>query len=158
MIPEFKFALKEGLSPEFLPTRAHDTDTGFDVRVANNDGVRIRPFEYVLIDLGFRAFLPEGWWCKLVPRSSTFAKKNLHCLYGTIDNDYENFWRFACQYQPNSIDDRQELYIPFGDPIGQIIPVKRQEMVVTQISNTEFDDLCNNRKAVRGTGGFGSTG
>lgn len=155
MIPEFKFVLNEGLGPEFLPTKAHLTDTGFDVRAA--DSVTLWPFETAMIDLGFRCFAPAGWWCKLVPRSSTFAKKNLHCLYGVIDESYQNSWRFACQYIPPR-SNTSPLTISFGEAIGQIIPVKRQEMAVSQVSNEEFDKLCAERKGSRGTGGFGSSG
>jgi len=31
-IPIFKFALMEGLSDDFLPKKANNTDTGWDVR------------------------------------------------------------------------------------------------------------------------------
>lgn len=156
-VPEFKFVLKEGLGPEFLPTKAHDDDTGFDVRCAEPNGVIVNPFELVKINLGFRCFAPKGWWCELVPRSSTFTKKDLHCLYGKIDETFENYWLLAARYIV-PINVTKQLVIKFGDPIGQIIPVKRQEMLVSQISDEEFDRLCAERKGTRGTGGFGSSG
>ena len=101
-------------------------------------------------------------------------------MYGTIDETYEGELIFACQYIPNSVanpaylkqkvryytfggslyyeEGDHELKIEFGDAIGQIVPVKRQEMIAESISNEEFDRLCQERKGARGAGGFGSTG
>lgn len=167
--PVFKFALREDLKNEkqFLPTRAHSTDTGYDVRAAQQDRepIIIKPFEYVKIPLGFRAMPQEGYWYKLVPRSSTFAKKHLHALYGVIDNTYESELVFAAQYIPNrtsgSSQDyyhyNENLIINYGDAIGQLIPVKIQEMDVSEVSNEELDAAYNIRQGTRGEGGFGSS-
>lgn len=169
-IPIFKFALREDLinNVEFLPTRAEQNATGWDVRAAFKDRkpLIIKPFDYVKIPLGIRGFLPEGWWYELKPRSSSFAKKHLHCLYGTIDNDFENQLMFATTYLPPVISGlslenyilSNQLTIDFGEAIGQIIPVKRQEMIVDSISNEEYEILTNFRQSKRGTGGFGSSG
>lgn len=167
-IPKFKFALREDLieNKEFLPTKGEPLATGWDVRAANlHKPVKLLPFQKVLIPLGFRTFCPEGWWFELKPRSSTFGKKNLHCLYGTIDESYEGELLFACQYIPQSIykygtvdfSSALPLEISFGDALGQIIPVRRKEMIVEEVSNEEYDNLCKSRNASRGAGGFGST-
>jgi dUTPase len=178
MIPKFKFALREDLKDkkEFLPTRGEPKASGWDVR--SSDDLIIKPFEYAKIRLGFRTMCPEGWWFELKPRSSTFAKKNLHALYGTVDETYEGELIFACQYIPPfklgqlpitgghcqrsavSFDDTmfQTLEISSGDAVGQIIPVKRQEMEVIEATNAEIEEEYKTRAASRGDGGFGSTG
>lgn len=155
-IPTFKFALKQDLknAEQFIPTRAESKATGWDVRSAENRV--IHPLGYAKIQLGFRAFCPDGWWLELKPRSSSFAKKSLHALYGTIDETYEGQMIFACQYIPDSICN-DSIEISFGEAIGQLIPVKRREMNVEVISNEEYDKLCGQRNASRGAGGFGST-
>jgi dUTPase len=176
-IPVFRFALREDLKDDkrFLPTRAEPTATGWDVRSA--DSLVLKPLEAVRIRLGFRGFCPPGWWYELRPRSSSYAKKNLHALYGVIDETYEGELVFACQYIPNmkylNHHDNDGLYwnepdwdaflsnelkIEFGDAIGQIVPVRRDEMVVQEITNEDYDNACKARAAVRGAGGFGSTG
>ena len=174
-VPEFKFALREDLKdhPEFLPTRATDTDTGWDVRVAVEGGVDLYPFQYKLIDLGFRVFCPEGWYLELRPRSSTHAKKNLNCLYGIVDQDYSGTVFCSCQWSPNvseakmyhgtsfhnwAVETNNILHLPFGERICQLVPKKRNDAVVSLTSNEEFDRLCAERNAARGAGGFGSTG
>ncbi len=167
IIPTFKFALTEGLGDEFLPTRGSARATGWDVRAATD--VVIQPGEYAKIPLGFRMLAPDGWWMECRPRSSTFAKKQLHALYGVIDEDYEGQAIFACQYLPEPdqykfghtarpYGELPNLEIKAGDAIGQFIPVERQEMVVERATNEELDALYKQRDFARGTGGFGSTG
>lgn len=181
--PTFKFALRDDLkdNKEFLPTRAEPKATGWDVRAAMADRkpLAIKPFQKFMIPLGFRGFCPPGWWYELKPRSSTFGKKSLHSLYGTIDETYEGELVFACQYIPE-LEIKAELIQPYGsgykitgiettivaktltinfaDAIGQIIPVRREEMNVVEASNEEYDADSATRDAVRKAGGFGSTG
>jgi dUTP pyrophosphatase len=166
--PVFRFAIRDDLAGavnangnSFLPTRGTDRSTGWDVRAALTNGptdLIIRPGSHVKIPLGFRVFAPEGWWLELRPRSSTFAKKQLHALYGVIDEDYEGECMFACQYLPDLRSLGNDLVIKFGEAIGQIVPVRRQEMIVEEITNADYDSACKARDATRGAGGFGSTG
>ncbi len=167
-IPTFQFAIREDLlqmEPDreissFLPARATDRATGWDVKAATHNGFKlvIRPGSYIKIPLGFRVLPPAGWWLELRPRSSSFTKKQLHCLYGVIDEDYQAECIFACQYLPDIKSLGNDLIIDFGEKIGQIIPVRRQEMLVEQITNPVCDRKYEERNAQRGTGGFGSTG
>lgn len=159
-VPTFKFALREDLVAEkrFLPTRGEPLSTGWDVRAAQEDRMPIvlRPGKYFKIPLGFRAYCPSGWWYELNPRSSSFVKKSIHSLIGIIDETYSLPLVWAGQYLPDVSSLGNDLVINFGDAIGQIIPIRRQEMSVKEINNQEYDALCKKRNAVR-TGGFGST-
>jgi dUTP pyrophosphatase len=163
-IPIFKFALVEGLSELFLPTKGSEKASGWDVRAVNDHNIFVG--QYAKISLGFRIFAPPDWWLELRPRSSSFAKKNLHALYGVIDCDYEGELVFACQYLPPADADMRyarafppiSLDIKAGEAIGQLIPVKRQEMIVESVSNEEYQRLIAERNSKRGAGGFGSTG
>lgn len=146
---------------DFLPTRADADATGWDVRCATPGGIDLKPQCYIKIPLGFRTLSPKGWWLKLVPRSSTFIKRHINSLYGTIDETYEGQMFFCGQYIPDSctiISGHNFGKVEFGDRIGQIIPVKRQEMAIEGISNKEFERLASERSASRGAGGFGSSG
>lgn len=161
MVPVYKFALRADLKDEieFLPKRAHSTDTGYDVRAAFNDRqpLTINPGEYFKIPLGFRVIPEPGWWFQLHPRSSSFVKKSMHNLIGIIDEHYSHEVLFAGQYLPNKSDTDQPLIIKYGEAIGQIVPIKRVDMEIVSISNEEYDDLCKQRMATR-SGGIGSTG
>lgn len=158
--PIFRFAVRDNLEVEtFLPKRGTEYATGWDVRAAINSlKMVLRPGKYVKIPLGFRVLAPPGWWLELRPRSSTFGKKQLHCLYGVIDQDYAGECLLACQYIPDIEAMGKDLVIEFGEAIGQIVPVKRQEMTVQAISNSDYDTEYNKMNYKRGAGGFGSTG
>lgn len=156
--PTFKFAVRKDLinsDISFEPQRAHDTDSGWDVKSAKS--MRIKAGQYAKIPLGIRVFAPEGWWLELRPRSSTFAKKQLNCLYGVIDSSFEGELILAAYYCPDISSLGQDLKINCGDAIGQLIPVKRQEMKVEIITNEDFEKICKERNATRGEGGFGSS-
>lgn len=154
----YKFALREDLKDkkEFLPTRAEPKATGWDVRAAMEDqkDLVLRSGDYFKIPLGIRTIPHEGWWYQLHPRSSSFVKKKMHNLIGIIDEDYSLELIFAGQFCPQSLE--ETLIIKFGDAIGQIIPIKRVDMIVSSITNEEYNDLCTKRNSVR-VGGFGST-
>jgi dUTP pyrophosphatase len=163
-IPTFKFAVREDMfrgmgssltSQDFLPRKGSDKATGWDVRAGGY--YTLRAGQYIKIPLGFRVLAPDGWWLELRPRSSSFAKKQLHALYGVIDEDYSGHCLFACQYIPDLSSMGKDLSIEFGEAIGQIIPVKRQEMKVEGISEQEYEELVIQRDFSRGAGGFGST-
>jgi dUTPase len=159
-IPTFQFALREDVNEEkrFLPTRAEPRATGWDVRACQCDRkpLVIRPGQYVKVPLGFRAFCPEGWAYDLRPRSSTFLKRALHAHLGTIDETYPEELVLAGQYIPDISSMGQDLIIGWGEAIGQIIPVRRQEMIVAEWTNEEMETAYKERNAVR-TSGFGST-
>jgi dUTPase len=161
--PIFKFAIREDLIDTgdlFLPTKGEPFASGWDVRAAQKDrkDMVIKPGMYFKIPLGFRCIPEEGWWYYLNPRSSSFVKKHIHSLIGIVD---EHFFLEACwcsQYLSDSSDLKQEdIVIRFGDAIGQIIPIKRQEMIVQGCSNKELEQLHSARKGVVRDGGFGST-
>ncbi len=152
---------KELTADDFLPKQGRIGDTGWDCRVADPDGVTIKPNCYALIKLGFRVLCPEGWWLRLSPRSGTFAKLNLHSLYGTIDEAYEGQMCFAAHYIPDAcklLSGGKEFHLPFGTRIGQLIPMPRYEMPVVGKTNAELDEMFKARNGSRGTGGYGSSG
>ena len=170
-IPVFKFAIcdevkkscndKNNLEPEhFLPCKSSKLATGFDVRCSISNGITLEPGLYVKIPLGFRMLPPPGWWVDLRPRSGTFVKKYIHALYGTIDEDFEFILCFCGQYLPDEkvIISRARLpRIEFGQRIGQLVPVERQEMIVKSISDEEYDEGVQFRNSDRGSKGFGSS-
>lgn len=169
-VPTYKFALTSelidacvgtDLQPEdFLPTRSEPKASGWDVRCADIEGIELRDGCYYKIPLGFRSFCPTGWWAELNPRSSAFIKRHLHSLYGKIDETYPNEWFFLCQYLADACEIQNVNYpkrVEFGERIGQVMPVRRQDMVIEVISNDMMNAEIKNRDAAR-KGGLGSTG
>ena len=171
MIPDFKFALDDGLDDSFLPTRGSSHAAGWDVRAAED--IEIYDGVYALVPLGFRCLLPDGWWLEVRPRSSTFAKKRIHSLYGVVDTDYEGNCFFGCQYlkgkrdngplddfAPSKEGEPGHFFVSIkkGDRIGQLVPHKVNDMTASIVTSDEFEALCKTRGMLRGAGGFGSSG
>ena len=159
-LPVFKFALVERVKDDkrFLPKQAEPAATGYDVRACMEDKKQliIKPGQYIKIRLGFRCFISQNWWYEIKPRSSTFAKKHLHCLYGTVDEHFPLEAVLSAQYLPDTKSLGKDLVIEYGEAIGQIIPVRRQEMIVEEITNEEIEKLFKERPTER-LGGFGSS-
>ena len=162
-MPVFRFAVREDLKDmagHFLPKKAESGSAGWDVRCAQKDRkpITLRSGQYARIELGFRTIPPPGWWIDLRPRSSTFAKKSLHYLIGTLDFSWRGENAYACQYIPDINSLGKDLTLEFGEAIGQIIPVRMQDMMVQGISNEEYDEFCKTETNERGNKGWGSTG
>ena len=161
-LPTFYFAVREHLvdtGDRFLPVRGDPDAAGYDVRAAPADrkDIVIHPGQYFKIPLGFRSFCPVGWYYKLYPRSSSFAKKNLHNLIGIIDETWEGETAWAGQYIPDPGTITKDLIIKFGEPIAQIIPTHRKDVLIVSNTNEELDRRYAERNATRKDGGFGST-
>ncbi len=69
-----------------LPTKAHPTDSGFDLYAAED--VIIEPGETKVIPTGIAVELPAGYEAQVRPRSGVTAKTKLRVQLGTIDNGY----------------------------------------------------------------------
>jgi deoxyuridine 5'-triphosphate nucleotidohydrolase len=163
-VPHFAFCrstLSDHIDESFLPRKQNANDTGFDVRAVILDeagepsSITLQPDQAVKIDLGVRVIAPPGWWLQLNPRSSTFAKLHLACLVGVVDNGYEGPMMLAGKYLPPS---NEVITIKHGDRIGQLIPMRLEQMNARWVSEEEFDRLSSARNNTRGTGGFGSSG
>src|SRR5690625_7111831 len=69
-----------------LPTKAHPTDSGFDLYAS--DDVIIEPGETTIVPTGIAVELPKGYEAQVRPRSGVTAKTKLRVQLGTIDNGY----------------------------------------------------------------------
>lgn len=115
--------------------------------LATAEDVEMKKGELKLISLGVSMELPEGYYAKLLPRSSTPKKWGVIQAnsIGIIDHEYngdDDIWMFAAY----AIRDTK---IPRGTRLCQFCVVKQEEAV-------EFipvESLGNDAR-----GGFGSTG
>lgn len=144
-----------------VPTKSHDTDSGFDVyAVSEPDWFGHRTLIY---DLGFSVEIPEGYDLKLYPRSSIYKTDLiLNNSVGCIDENFRGnmvaIFRITGIGRLEAIDDPSSdiklmsvhnIYHK-GDRIGQLVLEKRNDakfIIVDELSDSD-----------RGTGGFGSTG
>ena len=153
-----------------IPTRAHPTDSGFDIYASED--VIIEPGETTVVPTGIAVQLPEGCEGQIRPRSGVTSKTKLRVQLGTIDNGYTgeigvivdniaedpmgNVMQYltyidGMDYRVEGLPYPNETYlIRKGDRIAQL--------VVQTLPNIEAIEVNDVRKSDRGEGGFGSSG
>lgn len=134
------------LAPEAqLPTRAHDTDAGFDLY--SPIGVNISVGATVTIPTKLAISLPENTVGLIYPRSSLGTRHGivLANTVGVIDSGY----RGEIMLVVTNHGDRPYT-IHTGDRVAQLIVTPHYAPDVIEVADLEASD--------RGTGGFGSTG
>jgi dUTP pyrophosphatase len=139
---EFKCAF-----PGLLPTRAHPTDAGLDLRAESS--VLLSPGVRQLVSTGVAARIPEGYVGLLIARSS-LQKKGLALgnAVGVIDSSYRGTI-FA-----SLVNTSMEVQgIIAGERFAQLLVVP-----VSLLPAVEWDGIGDWDDTVRGEGGFGSTG
>lgn len=159
----------------FIPSKAHPTDSGFDLYASED--VIIEPGETAVVPTGIAVQLPAGYEAQVRPRSGIMAKTKLRVQLGTIDNAYrgeigvivdniDNITHlsvegFAESWLVRDVNNRlinvseeidvNSYLIRKGDRIAQIViqplPAVEAYEIEDELEETE-----------RGEGGFGSTG
>lgn len=137
---EVKFTkLSEEAKP---PTRAHDTDAGWDMYASKQ--LSLEPFTHGAVSTGLAFELPPGWHTQIHTRSS-YAKEGIRCHLGIIDAGYRGELKVIVHNHTN-----QYVSIKKGDRFCQLIFLPVPDVTLTQV-----DKLADSS---RGEGGFGSSG
>ena len=147
-----------------LPTKAHASDSGFDLYAAED--VIIAPGETVVVPTNIAVRLPEGYEAQVRPRSGITSKTKLRVQLGTIDNGYAGDIGVIVDNIGVERDDRDYdvilisekpsnecdtvYYIRKGDKIAQLVVQPIPQAVTVEITELGETD--------RGDAGFGSSG
>lgn len=155
-----------------LPTKAHQSDSGWDLYAAED--VIIAPGETVVVKTNIACALPEGYEAQVRPRSGITSKTKLRVQLGTIDNAYrgdigiivDNTFkkkgkkkytaykiinnRFETYLDSNELYRKNTYKILEGDKIAQLVV-----QALPQTVAVEVDELPSGE---RGSNGFGSSG
>ena len=126
-----------------LPTKAHDTDSGFDLYASKE--LTIKPGETVIVPTGVAVKFPLLWGGMIRPRSGMTAKTKLRVQTGTIDNDYTGEIGII-------VDNigQDEIKIDKG--------LKLAQMVLEHIPLVDVKVVDELEHGVRGEKGYGSSG
>lgn len=145
-----------------IPTKAHDTDAGFDLYAycpdasfyswesgcqLNVKGVKVRPNETYKFHTGIKMAIPDGYWGGIYARSGLATKCGLrpaNCV-GVIDSSYRGEIIVAIH---NDSDETQLIHN--GDRIAQL--------VIQKIEPTVFEEVSELDETSRGESGFGGSG
>ena len=130
-----------------MPTRAHVTDAGLDLRCAEGFGVTLAPGERQLVDTGVKVAIPAGYVGLVHPRSGWAHRYGItvNNAPGTVDAGYTG------NIKVNLINHGQDVVsVSYGERIAQLL-IQRVELPEIEIAES-LDT------ATRGADGFGSTG
>ena len=129
-----------------IPTKAHPSDTGYDltlIRVSKD--MSIPGFEKIIMyDTGIAVCPPDGYYTEVVPRSS--LSKTGYMLansVGIIDASYRG-----------SI----KVVVTGDDSLGGLsLPFKGFQLILRKLEEADVVEVDDLDQTVRGEGGFGST-
>ena len=139
-----KIRYKKLHSKAVKPTKAHESDAGFDMACTRYEVTNGELFTY---HTDIAVEIPEGHVGLLFPRSSVF-KQDLFLTnsVGVIDSGYRGEVMF--KFKPICSDVKQHYQV--GDRIGQLIIIPYPE-----VEFVETDELSDSE---RGECGYGSSG
>lgn len=131
-----------------IPTKAHNTDAGFDLYACIEDTIFIHPHETVKIPTGWAWEIPENFFGGIYARSGLATKEGLrpaNCV-SVIDSSY-----------------RGEITIPIhNDSNGNIRIIKPNQRIAQLIIQPylmcQLEESNELSFTERGEGGFGSSG
>lgn len=140
-VPVLKFEKTHDLAK--LPTKNHESDTGYDVYSIEDVTIPARGSAVVGVGLKF-ADIPEGYWIKVESRSGLGFKHGITAHPGIIDNGY----RGDAGIKLYNLTDT-DYSVKAGDRIAQFVVYMNLEMKV------EWGAV---QQSLRGEKGFGSSG
>ena len=126
-----------------IPTRATDSDAGYDL-YSTNDGV-VPARGRKVVGTGIAIAIPPGHYGRVAPRSGLAVKRGIDVLAGVVDSGYRGEVGVVLQ----NLSDED---FPFkkGDRVAQLI--------LEQCNTLGWVELDELEDSVRSDGGFGSTG
>ena len=130
-----------------LPEYATLHSAGMDLRANIDKPIVLKPLQRTLVPTGLYIQLPDGYEAQIRPRSGLAIKPGISVdnYPETIDDDYRGE---ICAILINLSD--KEFTINDGDRICQ--------MVITEHSRVEWQEVGELDETDRGSGGFGHTG
>lgn len=144
--------IKVQLDPgAFMPTKAHENDAGFDLRL--KDDIELEEGVFKRIDTGVHLAIPAGWEGQMRPRSSSHARC-LDVALGTIDAGYTGSISVQVKYTPSDYYrslNGKSLKLKRGERIAQLV-FNRAPKVNLELGNV------TGLQTERGANGFGSSG
>ena len=128
-----------------LPKHAKQGDAGLDLTSLHSHVVK--PHDRVMVNTGFRAEIPTGYFGMVVPRSGVASKRGLTLANspGIVDSNYRGEVLLPML---NTSDEDQAILE--GERIAQILIIPHETVICVEVDELSETD--------RGDGGFGSTG
>jgi dUTP pyrophosphatase len=131
-----------------LPSYAHPTVSGMDIKAFLDEDCILKPFERKLIPTGIYVELPRGFEVQVRPRSGLALKKGLTVLNspGTVDEGY----RGEIGVILINLSGEDQVISP-GEKIAQLVLARVEQACVLEIEDISKD-------TDRGDTGYGDSG
>lgn len=157
-----------------IPTKAHETDSGFDLYAAED--IIIAPGETVVVKTDIAVVLPVGHEAQVRNRSGITSKTKLRIQLGTIDNPYrgnigitvDNISQKFLHAETSRVKhmrhlDNSAVQPVFGDyHLHDTYLIhkgdKLAQLVIQALPSVESVEVFELDKTDRGINGFGSSG
>ena len=130
-----------------LPHYATDGSAGMDIHAAVENEISILPGNSFLVPTGFIIEVPIGYEAQIRPRSGLAIKHNIGIMNspGTIDSDYRGEVKVILTNFGT-----EPFVVKRGDRIAQ--------MILSQYTRVQWNEVEHLTETLRGEGGFGHTG
>lgn len=135
--------LVKKLSPDaILPTKAHDTDAGYDLYASVPTSFR----ESGVVETGIAVAIPPGYYGRVASRSGLSFKEDVEVGAGVVDSGF----RGQIKVKLYCHDPQNIIVINKAERVAQLIVTPYASPIVREVDDLPASD--------RGQGGFGSTG
>lgn len=126
-----------------MPKASFTGDAGFDLYTCED--VVIPAGEWRDLPVGIQIQPPEGYWVRLVGRSSTFRRRGLSVIEGVVDNGYRGDIYFG-------------VWNPHDTPITVVAGERIAQAILHPIIHFPWVEVQQLDESDRQGAGFGSTG
>tara|TARA_B100000287_G_scaffold433904_1_gene496844 strand:- start:1548 stop:1970 length:423 start_codon:yes stop_codon:yes gene_type:complete len=138
-----KIRVKKVFAEANLPTRANDSDAGYDLY--STESLPITPSSRQAICTGICVEIPKGYYGRIAPRSGLALKAGVDVLGGVIDSGYR--------------DEIKVILINLGETLVSIDEGDRiAQLIIEKCEDIEWENVDSLNDSERGESGFGSSG
>ena len=138
-----KIKIKKVFPEAILPTRANDSDAGYDLY--STESMPLTPLSRQAVCTGICIEVPKGYYGRIAPRSGLALKAGVDVLGGVIDSGYR--------------DEIKVILINLGEGLVSIDEGDRvAQLIIEKCEDVEWEESNSLDSSERGTSGFGSSG
>ena len=138
-----KIRVKKVFPEANLPTRANDSDAGYDLY--STESLPITPSSRQAVCTGICVEIPKGYYGRIAPRSGLALKAGVDVLGGVIDSGYR--------------DEIKVILINLGETLVSIDEGDRiAQLIIEKCEDIEWENVDSLNDSERGESGFGSSG
>jgi dUTP pyrophosphatase len=127
------------------PTKFLKGDAGYDLFVPVGQSYEIQPLKRAMIDTGLKLSIPEGYYGRIVPRTSTALRNGLMILNEIVDSNFSDTIKIVVV----NTDDARVINLSPGARVASMIIEKSRTVTWKETK----EKLTGRKKLIGSTGG-----